>query len=234
MLKKTLFLVATFSLTAALSFANDTYRSDKQNIPNKKTTKQVVGNRAEKLLSLLKWDDFYVADRKRDMAYLLGAIDGQFLLDLNAEQKQKIAVLTQEMALKLLLKDKQYFKQYLINQYNQFFTVDEFDKLIQYFSTDIMQDVMNARLKGKFVEANEVKEMLSKLSGEDKKVINTMTDSYLNARFKRFQEKISPIMQKMLVERIKTILDVTIAKIPELVDYLKTDQLNKNIETKAF
>ena len=127
----------------------------------------------------------------------------------------------QDMAIKQLTEDRQYFRTYLIEQYSQFFTTDELDRLIKYFNTELMQMVINAKVNKSAMDIKDIKAKLNSGKNDDKDTISSMTSSYLHTRYSRFQEKINPIIAKMIAERMKTVLDSVIEKIPELTKYVQ-------------
>ena len=183
--------------------------------------KEFAGVKSNKLLDILKWNELYDLERKKDITYLLGAVDGQTLSNLTPEQKKQIIVLMQDLAIKQLTEDRQYFRTYLIEQYSQFFTTDELDRLIKYFNTELMQMVINAKVNKSAMDIKDIKAKLNSGKNDDKDTISSMTSSYLHTRYSRFQEKINPIIAKMIAERMKTVLDSVIEKIPELTKYVQ-------------
>jgi hypothetical protein len=119
--------------------------------------------------------------------------------------------------LKQIIADKDIFKNELIKQYNQFFTRDEFDKLIMYYNTQMMQKLIQAKLDNKSISTEDLIKETSIVSEEDKRAMDSYRDSYLIARFSRFQEKVNPIINKMIADRIEKIYSAVMAKLPELI-----------------
>ncbi len=180
-----------------------------------------VNNYSSKFLTVIKWDQKYEMDRKTDIDYLLGSVNSTELNGLNDQQKKEVVTLMRSMALSQMIKDRDYFKNYLLDQYNKFFTIDELQKLIAYYQTEIMQMGIDAKLSNTQISIEEINERLLNSKVSDKKIIEWFRDSYLNARYSRFLETINPKLNSMIVERLKVVLDMVITKIPEIVKYVK-------------
>ena len=221
-------LSIVFCLFANLSLAVPNQRNKNNNTSSIPKDKGYI-NKSSRLLDVLKWDISYEEERKRDATYLLGNIDGNEVKDLTAQQKKQVITLLQEVVITQISKDKMYFREYLMNQYNQFFTADELEKLIQYFNTKLMQTIIDARIKKDKTVIN-IQQMLIDSKEEERKVIDSMTNSYLYIRYSRFQEKISPIMQKMILERFKAVLEFALGQIPKLIDDVKNNRTIKTTE----
>ena len=199
----------------------------KRNNPPPKVTRSIsIDKAAQLLLDASKWEAVYDKERKRDVKYLLGTIDGKVFEGLNEEQKQQVRLLMQAKAMDQMEKDRAYFKKYLIGQYAQFFTIDEIETLTKYFNTELIQTGVSAKLENDNLTKGEIKDKLIHAKEKDKKSIESFSGSYLYTRYFRFQDKIKPLLDKMIVDRLKTVLDNVIAVIPELVEYNKNYPLD--------
>jgi hypothetical protein len=176
----------------------------------------LISNYARKLLDIQNWDAMYEKQRKKDINYLIGNIANNSLTNLSTEQKNKIVTMMRGMAIKQLLQDKAYFKGYLINQYSKSFTQDELIKLIEYFKTSLMQMMINARLENTEFTIEEINTKLTSQTVADQNITQWFNGSYLNARYSRFQEDITPKANKMIYERTKDILKAVFNKTSEL------------------
>ena len=183
-----------------------------------------AGNYSNKFLTVIQWDKKYDLDRKTDIDYLLGSVNSPELNGLNDQQKKELVILMQTMTLNQMIKDREYFKNYLLDQYTKFFTIDELQKLINYYQTDLMQMVINAKLDQKKITIEEINDKLLKSSVPDKSIIEWFRNSYLNARYSRFLENINPKLNNMIAQRLKEVLDMVIKKIPEIARYVKDSQ----------
>ncbi len=194
-------------------------------------TTKFIGNYSNKFLTVIQWNKKYDVDRKTDIDYLLGSVNSAELNGLSDQQKKEVVTLMRSMALNQMIKDRDYFKNYLLDQYNKFFTADELEKLIAYYQTEIMQMTINAKLNQTKITIEEINEKLLNSSVSDKKIIEWFRNSYLNSRYTRFLETINPNLNKMIVERLKIVLDMAIKKIPEIVKYVKDNKssLDQNL-----
>lgn len=181
-------------------------------------------SKPEKLLNILKWEDLYKAERKRDVAYLLGSIDGNDLQGLTLDQKRIITISLQNIVIEQMLEDKIYLKKYLITQYGQFFTPDELNKLIQYFNTELMQMIIGARITQTSLSPAEIRNKIISSNRDDKKIISSMANSYLYNRYQRFQQKVAPLVQEKIVTQFKAALSYAFDQIPLLVENIKNNQ----------
>ncbi len=176
----------------------------------------LLGNYARQLLDLQQWDVVYVKERTKDINYLLGNINDQSLKNLNNSQKEQVIAMMRNMAINQLIKDKDYFKGYIINQYSKSFTQDELNNLIDYFKTDLMQMMIKAKVKNAEVKIDDINLKLTSQTEPDKKITTWFNSSYLNARYSRFQEDINPKLNKMIYERTKQVLKAIFDQIPNL------------------
>ena len=183
-----------------------------------------IGNSSRELLTALKWDERYEQERKKDTDYLLGNIDGDLLKGFTPEQKEQVLLSMRNAVLNQLLTDKDSFKNYLLDQYNQFFTIDEIGKLAAYFKTAVMQMVIQSQIDQKQLVIEQINHKLDTASGAEKEVMKQFRDSYLNTRYARFQEKIKPILNKMIFERLKEVLAVAMVKLPDLIKAMQAHQ----------
>jgi hypothetical protein len=182
-----------------------------------KTAPPILGNYARQLLDVQHWDEMYESERQKDVNYLLGSIDEKSLPNLNEQQKDQVVSMMRSMAITQLLKDKSYFKGYLIEQYTHAFTQDEFMKLIDYFKTDLMQTMIKAKIDHQEIKIEELNFKLTSQTPPDKKITDWFNGSYLNARYARFQEDITPKLNTMIYERSKQVLTAVFNEIPVLV-----------------
>ncbi len=183
---------------------------------------EYIGNYSRKLLDTLKWDQIYELNRKKDITYLFGNINGAAVQALTLEQKNILIQTMQDAALKQLMADKDYFKNYLLEQYNQFFTLDELKKLTAYYNTSVMQMVINAQLTKKPFTVEQIEDKLLSANNDDEAAIKQMRNSYLKARFTRFKEKMDPQINEMIYNRTKEVIDAVIKKIPDFVKEIKS------------
>jgi hypothetical protein len=187
------------------------------NISNASAPRMPADNYASQLLKVVKWDEEFEKSRKIDIEYLFGTISGDKVKDLTQEQRTQVILSIRNAMLKQIIADKDIFKNELIKQYNQFFTRDEFDKLIMYYNTQMMQKLIQAKLDNKSISTEDLIKETSIVSEEDKRAMDSYRDSYLIARFSRFQEKVNPIINKMIADRIEKIYSAVMAKLPELI-----------------
>ncbi len=183
-----------------------------------------VGNVSRELLTVLKWDERYEQERQKDVSYLLSSIDGALLQGFTSEQKEQVIFSMRNAVLNQLLADKDNFKNYLLNQYNQFFTADEMISLVKYFKTAVMQMVIQSQVDHKQLVVEQINYKLNTAGRLDKEIIEKFRDSYLNARYARFQEKVNPLVNKMIFERLKEILALAIVKLPDLIKAMQAHQ----------
>lgn len=183
--------------------------------------KEPLSAKANRLLNILKWNDLYDQERKRDIDYILGDFGGEAVKDLSVEQRKKLVKLMQDRVFAQLKEDRKYFRKFLQNQYAKFFTADELNKLIRYYKTDLMQMVLDKKINGEALTADEIRVKISRSNDENKAIITMMTSSYLNARYGRFLEKTDPLLAKMIVDRFKEVLDAVFKQLPELILYVK-------------
>jgi hypothetical protein len=176
----------------------------------------LLGNYARQLLDIQKWDETYEKQRNKDINYLLGNISEKSLTNLTAAQKDQLISLMRNMAINQLLKDKSYFKGYLINQYSSAFTQDEFNSLIAYNNTDLMKMIITAKLNNTELKIEEINIKLNSQTAADKKITEWFNNSYLNDRYARFQEVMTPKLNKMIYERTKDILKAVFNQMPDL------------------
>lgn len=189
-----------------------------------------IANSSYQLLKTLRWDDQYEEQRKKDINYLFGSIDGAQFQGLSALQKEQVLLSIRNAILKQLLLDKDAFKEELLNQYNQFFTADELLKLTMYFKTKVMQMLIQAKIEQKEVKIEEIVKEMSMAGVKDQQAFESYRGTYLEARYQRFQEKIDPMMKKLFVDRIKEISVIVLAQLPQLIKEV-TNQVN--IENKV-
>ena len=194
-----------------------------------------IDNYSNKLLNILQWNKQYDQDRKNEVEYLLGTVDGDLVVTLNEAEKTILINWLQQMAINQLTKDREFFRNYLRAQYNQFFTTDELAKLIRYFETDVMQLVIQAQVDHKKLTIKEIEDKLVQKKRDGETVIEWFRGSYLNNRYLRFQESITPKMNKMIAERLKIIFASSMNKIPELITHINANQsgsLDLNLPTQ--
>ena len=191
-----------------------------------------ISNYSRDLLTVLKWDLKYDQERKKDVEFLLGSIDGPLVQNLDNEQKAQAIASMRAAVLKKMIEDREQFKTYLLSQYNQFFTLDELEKLKAYFKTDLMQMIVQSQIDKKEVGIDEINHKLLSANGEDQEIIKWFRDSYLNARFIRFQENVNPRINKMIAERMQEVLALAIKQIPNLVGSMQLKQsINVDLNT---
>lgn len=183
--------------------------------------KEPLSAKANRLLNVLKWNDLYDQGRKKDLSYILSDFGGEAVKDLSLEQRKQLAKIMQDKIFAQLQEDRKYFRKFLQNQYVKFFTADELNKLVRYFKTDLMQMVLDKKIKGEPLTADEIRVKISRSNDENKAIISMMTSSYLHARYSRFLEKTDPLLAKMIVDRFKEVLDSVFKQLPELILYVK-------------
>lgn len=178
---------------------------------------------ANDLLNALKWDVAYDKERTQEVKYLLAGIDGPSFEGLTSEQKKQVLVLMQNIVINQIIEDKQYFRKYLIEQYAQFFTVDELNNLTNYYKTEVIQIAINNKIDSQNINIATVKEKLVDAKPIEKNYIENVAGSYVYTRYIRFQEKIKPKLDRMIVDRLKEVLNFVISKIPEIIIHVKTN-----------
>ncbi len=179
-----------------------------------------INNSSRNLLEVLHWDQRYEVNRVKDLEYILGNIDGPSVQNLNDAQKKSLLITIRKTILDQMMKDKDTYKVYMIEQYNKSFTMDELESLIQYYNTPVMQLVINSQLKNKEITIDEINMELLKAKSKDQQIVEWFRNSYLNIRYQRFQEKVNPIVNKMIANRMETVIEATLIRLPELVTYL--------------
>lgn len=184
---------------------------------------------ANDLLNALKWNLAYDKKRTQEIKALLKSVDGEALKGLTDEQKNQVLISMQDMAIKQIIDDREYFRRYLISQYVEFFTPDELVSLTKYYNTDMMQMVLNIKLEGKAVDIAKIKAELADIKPQEKKNIENVESSYLYTRYLRFQEKVKPKLDRMIVDRLKEVFGFVINEIPEIVDHVKNKAPSSNI-----
>lgn len=215
--KKTYRAHIILSLFLCLIFGNTIHANEQFN-------KGPLGE-SERLLEVLKWDELYKTERKRDVSYLLSNLDGPELKGLNLDQKKELALLLQNIVIEQMLKERVYIKSYLMMQYNEFFTVDELGQLIKYFNTELMQMIIKARIAHTNLSMVDIRAKIINSKGDDKKIISSIANSYLYTRYYRFQEKIVPLVQEKIVNQFKIALSYALDQIPVLVKSLENNNV---------
>lgn len=196
----------------------------KKQVP--KVTRSMSNEKAAQLLLVAsKWDELYDRDRKIDVTYLLGGIDGKIFEGLDKGQRQRVRSLMQAKAIEQMEQYRLYFKKYLVDQYVQFFTLDEIVTLTKYFNTEVVQMGISAKLDNSMAEYN-LKDKLIHTKDQDKKSIDAFSSSYLYTRYFRFQEKVKKALDKMIIEKLKIALDNVIASAPEFIEQIKNNSLD--------
>lgn len=178
---------------------------------------QYVDNISRQLLKTIKWNQQYEIERQKDVNYLFGSISGELFKNLTPEQKELILESMKASTLKQILEDRDLFRNYLLSQYNQFFTTDELDKLTKYFQTEVMQMVIQSQIDQKQLSSENISMKLALAPPQDQIIIEELRDSYLNARYTRFQEKIKPKVNKMIYQRMQEILKQVLNNLPNLI-----------------
>jgi len=189
-----------------------------------------LDNYSSQFLAVSRWDEQFDKDRIRDVNYLVGGVNGPLLEDLNAKQKGQISVWIREMAIRQLIRDRQEYRKYLVSEYSKFFILDELDKLTNYFKTELMQFIIQARINHKELTIQEIEEKIVNANNLDKVTIDSFTSSYLNSRYLRFQQSISERMDKMLIERYKIVMAAIMKRLPELIAYVKENKSSIDLE----
>lgn len=207
-------LISSIITNAAEQKTDNKYASYKNKGPLSKT---------DRLLEVLKWDKLYEVERKKDITYLFGNIEGEELNGLTAEQKKEVIVLMQNIAIEQMTKSKPLIRGLLSSNYNQFFTPDELNKLIQYFNTELMQMIINSRINNTAFTTKEIQDQILSGKASDKQIISSMGNSYLHVRYSRFQEKISPLVKKIIVDQLKISLSYALEQIPTLIKTIKNN-----------
>ncbi len=186
------------------------------------TAEKKSGIMPYKLLELTRWDERYEINRQRDLDYLLDNLSGPSLNGLTNFQKKQVTRLIKKSILKQLIIDSKIFKDNLVKKYFEFFTPDELAILTSYYRTDLMQTIIKANFEGKKISKEELIELIKSSSNEDRRVIDSYEQSYISTRFARFQEKVNPIINKMIVQRMKELFDWAIKELPSFVNAVKS------------
>lgn len=210
MLKKSYYFAILLVLVSNVAFAAKNYN-------------RYIGNYSRELLDVLQWEKKYEADRKMDINYLFGNIDGDIVNNLSEIQKQQLTQLLRKSVFNQMIEDRDEFKDYLIKQYNKFFTIDEIERLISYYKTAVLQVGINAKINRTPFTINEINQKILQAKETDREIIGWFRDSYLNNRYTRFIEKVTPKLNNMIIERLKIIIDINIKNIPNLVEYIKSN-----------
>jgi hypothetical protein len=198
-----LFLLVTLSANLAFGYSN--------------ADKKYVDNTSRQLLKTIKWDQQYDIERQKDVNYLFGSISGELFKNLTPEQKALILESMKASTLKQILGDRDLFKNYILSQYNQFFTTDELNTLTKYFQTKVMQMVIQSQIDQKQLSSEDISMKLALAPPQDQVIIDQLRDSYLNARYTRFQEKIQPKVNEMIYKRMQEILKQVLNNLPNLI-----------------
>ena len=192
--------------------------------------KEYIGNFSRQFLDITKWNDKYDAERKRDAVAILDKIDGPLLVNLSDGQKKQVVEWMRMMLVNQLSKDREFFKNFLLTQFNKFFTIDELQTLIAYYKTDLMQMVIQASIEYKEVTVNDINKILEVMSAGDKQIIESFGSSYLSRRYDRFQESNNPEVSKIIYERTKEILYLIMKRVPELIKYAESNQTSSSLD----
>lgn len=199
---------------ASSAFAGFSYNSDARDI----------NNYSRQLIIIMKWDVKYEKAREKDVNYLLGNIDGEALKGLTSSQKEQVISSMRAAVLKQMLSEKEYFKNILLDQYAQFFTVDELEKLIAYFKTDLMKMVVQSQIDQKQLTVDDIDNAISLSSALDKRSIEWFRDSYLSTRNNRFQQKSNKVMNDIIYKRMGEVLEIAMKKLPETIALVKSEK----------
>lgn len=199
---------------ASSAFAGFSYNSDSRDI----------NNYSRQLITLMKWDVKYEKAREKDVNYLLGNIDGEALKGLTSLQKEQVLSSMRVAVLKQMLSEKEYFKNILLEQYAQFFTVDELEKLIAYFKTDLMKMVVQYQIEQKQLTVDDINNAISLSSVLDQRSIEWFRDSYLSTRNNRFQQKSNKAMNDIIYKRMGEVLEIAMKKLPETIALVKSEK----------
>lgn len=183
-----------------------------------------VINLSRELLKVQKWDENYKFEREKDIKYLLGSIDNNSLGNLSFAQKNQVIIIMQNFAIAQLSKDENFFKNYTIEQYTNFFTPDEMQKIVAYFKTKLMQKMIEAKINRKEITLKEMDEILAKSTPEDLLAINNFSSTYLIQRYSRFQENLSSKLNAMIFERTKEILKAIFNSLPNIIKSVEAQQ----------
>lgn len=170
-----------------------------------------------KLFIATKWDEFYKKERKRDVDYIFGSIDGELVKSLNPIQKEQLLTKMRAIIFDQMMQDQDYFKKFFIEKYSEFFTIDEINAITGYYNTELLQMILTAKLEGYELSNIAIKDKLINSSPPDRSKIDNFTESYLYSRYFRFQDKFRAMIDKMMVDRLKELLDYTIKILPQLV-----------------
>ena len=80
-----------------------------------------------------------------------------------------------------------------------------------------MQTMIKAKIDHQEIKIEELNFKLTSQTPPDKKITDWFNGSYLNARYARFQEDITPKLNAMIYERSKQVLTAVFNEIPVLV-----------------
>ena len=184
---------------------------------SQKTKNVLRTNYVRDLLKLQQWDILYEEERQKDVNYLLGSIDSSSLKHLTQVQKEQVIYTLRHLALKQILQDKDFFKDYLINQYSQFFTKDELIKLLAYYKTDLMKEMVKTKVKHEKLTIDDIDKKLGEQSMAQKEITKNYIGSYLNTRYTRFLTNVNPKLDKLIYERMKQILAAIFKDLPNII-----------------
>lgn len=179
---------------------------------------------ANELLMAQRWDASYNAAREREIRYLISGIDGPALDGLSKEQRKQVLEIIQNIIIKQMLDDREYFRRELITQYAQFFTSDELYTLIKYFNTSLIQMVVDRRISGVGLTRKDVKDQLLETKSVELKQVEDVGGTYLFTRYVRFQEKSKQIIDRMIVDRLKEVMGYVLNHIPDIVDHVSKNR----------
>lgn len=186
-----------------------------------------ANNYSRRLLTVMRWDERYEQERKADVEYLLGNINGDIVKGLTAAQKDQVLASMRNAVYKKMLDEKNNFRNYLLIQYNQFFTMDELQVLLAYYSTDMMQMIIKAQLDQKQLTIEDIKKTIDYAKPVDQKAIKNFDDSYLRTRNARFQEKANKLLNDLIYKKLKEIIDLAYSKLPETIELVKSQSYTK-------
>lgn len=205
---KSLFIL----LIASGALASDLYSSDTRDI----------NNYSRQLITIMKWDLKYDKAREKDVNYLLGNINGEALNGLTDVEKEQVLSSMRAAVLKQMVSEKEYFRNLLLQQYDQFFTIDELEKLISYFRTDLMKMVVQSQIDQKQLTVEDINKAIYSSGALDRRSIEWFRESYLNTRNNRFQEKSNKVMNDAIYKRMGEVLEIAMKKLPETIALIKS------------
>ena len=199
-------------LSASSAIAGFSYSTDARDI----------NNYSRQLITIMKWDIKYEKDREKDVNYLLGHIDGAALDGLTSSEKEQVLSSMRAAVLKQMLSEKDYFKDLLLQQYAQFFTSDELEKLIAYFKTDLMKMVVQSQIDQKQLTVEDINKAIYSSGALDRRSIEWFRDSYLSTRNNRFQKKSSKAINDAIYKRMGEVLEAAMKQLPETIAFIKS------------